>query len=368
MANQLFSPDYASARDRFRAACGALQCSQESIPLGQEGPNGGDLSLDVARLGPTGARSLVVVSSGMHGVEGLLGSALQLALLQELAQGRPLPDDTALLLLHALNPFGFAWTRWVNEDNAQLNRNFLPRGMPYQGSPDGYGLLDPLLNPKGPPRRLDPFLLSVALLVARHGMAPLQATALAGQYDHPRGLFYGGSGPSWSLRILAERLPGWLGQAERVLHVDVHSGMGRRAALRILVDHPSGSEAFQRLAARFGSERVQPRLGEDAPYAIQGGLGAWCQERFPSCQYDVLTAEFGTYGPITVLRALRDENRAHHWGQPRDASTQRAKARLREAFVPEDLRWREAVLEQGMELVGGALGSGGTPASGATAP
>ncbi len=355
MPSELFSPDYTTARSRFLAACEPLPCELDSVPLEREGPDGGPLSLDVARIGPTDAQDVVMVSSGMHGVEGLLGSALQLALLQDLSAGRSLPADTALLLLHAINPFGFAWTRWVNEDNAQLNRNFLLDGMPYEGSPDGYALLDPLLNPHGPPTALDPFLLRVGLLVARHGMGPLQATALAGQYGYPRGLFYGGDGPSWTLRTLGAHLPGWLGEAERVLHIDVHSGMGRRGALRVLVDHPSDSEAFARLATRFGQDRVQPRVGDDAPYAIQGGLGAWCQERFPTLRYDVLTAEFGTYGPITVLRALRDENRAHHWGQPDASTTVRAKDRLREAFVPKDTRWRTSVLEQSVELVGRAL-------------
>ena len=29
------------------------------------------------------------------------------------------------MLLHALNPYGFAWDRRVNEDNADINRNFV---------------------------------------------------------------------------------------------------------------------------------------------------------------------------------------------------------------------------------------------------
>jgi len=36
-----------------------------------------------------------------------------------LAQGQ------AAVLVHAINPYGFAWTRRVNEDNVDLNRNFV---------------------------------------------------------------------------------------------------------------------------------------------------------------------------------------------------------------------------------------------------
>ena len=53
------------------------------------------------------------------------------------------------VLLHALNPFGFAWRRRVNEDNVDLNRNFLLDDEGYVGCPDGYAHLDPLLLPAG---------------------------------------------------------------------------------------------------------------------------------------------------------------------------------------------------------------------------
>ena len=48
---------------------------------------------------------------------------------------RALPADTGALLVHAINPYGFAWTRRVNEDNADLNRNFRDFAMPAPVSP-----------------------------------------------------------------------------------------------------------------------------------------------------------------------------------------------------------------------------------------
>ena len=37
---------------------------------------------------------------------------------------KALPPRSARYFIHALNPFGFAWLRRVNEDNVDLNRNF----------------------------------------------------------------------------------------------------------------------------------------------------------------------------------------------------------------------------------------------------
>src|SRR5947207_303064 len=101
-----FSPDYATARRRFQAAAAALGAAPESHPIAATDPHGRPLvrTIDFSRPGPADARRLVVASGGLHGVEGFFGSAVAIALLE----GRVgLPPDTALLLMHALCPFGF---------------------------------------------------------------------------------------------------------------------------------------------------------------------------------------------------------------------------------------------------------------------
>jgi hypothetical protein len=68
-------------------------------------------------------------------------------------------------------------------------------------------------------------------------------------------------------------------------------------------------------------------------------------------EYLYMVAEFGTFGNIPMLAGLRAENRAAHWGQPGERFTEKAKARLRELFVPSSPDWRATVLAQGVELV-----------------
>jgi hypothetical protein len=53
-----------------------------------------------------------VVLSATHGVEGLAGSGPQVDLLRHPPR---LPPDTAVLLVHAVNPHGFAWLRRTSE-------------------------------------------------------------------------------------------------------------------------------------------------------------------------------------------------------------------------------------------------------------
>lgn len=120
----LFSGDYSALRARFLAAARTAGASLVEYLHPLHGPDGERLATDVAYLGRNDARKLMVLISGTHGVEGPFGSACQTAWL---SQNTPwqLPDDTAVLAIHLINPWGTAWSRRVNEDNVDLNRNFI---------------------------------------------------------------------------------------------------------------------------------------------------------------------------------------------------------------------------------------------------
>ena len=348
-----FSPDYPTARARFRAGAQALGATVDSRTLSARGPGGTTLTIDAASIGPADASRLVVVSSGTHGVEGLLGSAVQAALLEE---PEPLPADTRLLLIHAINPFGMAWDRRVNEDNVDQNRNFLREGEAYEGSPDGYAALDGLLNPITPSRRISLFLPRAGLAIAQHGMAALKQAVAAGQYDYPKGLFFGGSGPTESHRILARALPEWVGSATWVRHIDFHSGLGTRGDFTLFVDHPWGDERYQQLAAAHGAEHVEPwEPKEGLSYTIRGGLGTWCHERFADRDYEVLAAEFGTVPVLQVIAGLHHENRSWQHGARHGPRALATRQRLRQIFAPDDPQWQQTVERRGVRIVTRAL-------------
>lgn len=353
-----FSPDYAAARARFRAAAHALDARLEEHPIGQAGPDGDPLTIDVAVLGSAEPSRAVVVSSGLHGVEGFFGSAVQAALMEDVLGGWSPPDDGALILLHALNPYGFAWLRRVNEENVDLNRNFLVEGDEYTGSPQGYAELDGLLNPKAPPSLSSraTFFPRAVWQILRQGMPAMKNAVAGGQYDRPKGLFFGGNELQATGRILDAELPRWVGQAKRVVHIDFHTGLGKRSTYKLFVDHPWGSDGARALAEAFGSEVVEPWEPErGVSYAIRGGLGAWCKARLPHVDYDVLAAEFGTVHVLRVIAALHDENRATHWGGKDHPTLRPARERLRDTFAPPERTWRDAVVPQGLNVVQQAI-------------
>src|SRR5690606_4724021 len=81
-----------------------------------------DLTVSIAEFPAKRPERVYVVSCGIHGVEGYAGSAIIRALLESV-----LPqlnaEDTGLLVVHALNPYGFHHFVRVNRNNVDLNRN-----------------------------------------------------------------------------------------------------------------------------------------------------------------------------------------------------------------------------------------------------
>jgi hypothetical protein len=339
-----FSPDYATARTRFRELALRSGGRVEALAIGAAGPGGADLSIDTAYFGDVAAKRALIHSSGLHGVEGFAGSAVQLQLLESLPA---LPQDTGLILTHVLNPFGMAWLRRVNEQNVDLNRNCL-EGEPYTGASPTYAQCDSFLNPQSGPRA-DFYLLKAQLLIMRYGMTALKQAVAEGQYEFPRGLFFGGnrfqSGPAQWRSFLQRALP----DVERVISIDVHTGVGKYGEFLLLAD----AQHLEHMRGIFG-DRVSPLEPDRGPaYRVRGGLQNLIFGVFPRADVSFVGQEFGTYSPVKVTHALREENRWHHFGN--GDVRHRTKRRLKEVFCPDDPAWRRNVLAHGAQLIQRAL-------------
>ena len=74
-----FSPSYITARQRFREVAVAARARIHTFQIGESAPTGEPLSIEVARVGAREPAHVLLVTSGLHGVEGFFGSAVQLA-------------------------------------------------------------------------------------------------------------------------------------------------------------------------------------------------------------------------------------------------------------------------------------------------
>ena len=339
-----FSPDYLAARNRFRDAARAAGASLDALAIEERGPRGEPLTIDIARLGERAARRVLLHTSGLHGVEAFAGTATQLALLDD--PPAP-PAGCALVLVHVLNPYGMAWLRRANENNVDLNRNFLRHGECWDGAPAFYARLDRLLNPDSAPSP-DGFRVRLALLALRYGVqAPRQAIA-EGQYAFPRGLFYGGKALETGPRLYLDWLRREFAQAEHLFALDLHTGLGRRGEETLIPEPGVNATPMARLARALGRPLVDPGAGH-AAYRIRGGMGAALSQALPGVRVDFVLQEIGTRPAFAVLHALREENRCHHFAAADVAHP--AKRALLEALCPAATEWRRRAVERGLALL-----------------
>ncbi len=349
MKERYFSASYDQAKTRFlRAAnragaqCLSYQVCSKADPA---------LTIDIAIVGSATAKKTLIVTSGIHGVEGFFGSAVQLAWLKGVVND-PLADGLRVVLVHAINPYGFRHSRRFNEGNVDLNRNFPELKNTYSGAPAGYALHNSFLNPEKMPSKLEVFKLKAAWKIWRHGMAALKESIASGQYQYPSGLFFGGYGPEESTNVVVNHLESWLGQSSQVFHIDLHSGLGEYGRYKLLLNEPAGTERYQWFEQLFGSEAIEA-LGETGgtAYPVNGIFGAWCQQQAQGLDYRFVGVEFGTYNVVRVLKALREENCAHRFEDRTSRRYRAAKQELLACFCPADIEWRRGVVDASLGII-----------------
>ena len=115
----MFPESYSQGRRRFLDLVTHTGGTHYEYPHHATGPQQAALSLDVASWGNASAANVLLITSGTHGIEGFAGSGVQATLLSD-DLPKQLSADTRLIMVHAINPYGFAWQRRVNEDNVDL--------------------------------------------------------------------------------------------------------------------------------------------------------------------------------------------------------------------------------------------------------
>ena len=348
----VFSPDYETAKTRFVDFSNHLITDRQSfhIPLAQSADE--SLSIDVMHLGHN-PEKLLVLSSGLHGVEGYLGSAIQLAWLKALQESEVSLQGCSVLLIHAINPYGFKYLRRVDEHNVDLNRNFLSADNPV-GENKVYSSFHRLLNPYARQGQ-GVFNLKAGWSIARYGLDHLKSAITKGQYEYPDGLFYGGNTRAQSTRIIQDQYQDWVSPWSRIFHIDFHSGLGNYADCKLLAEEQPRSDKFNLYKKNFDAATVQSVFSKHGvAYAANATMSAWLTGQNKS-QYSHLAAEFGTYSNLRVLRALVNENAAHKYLDKESKGFKAAKAELLECFCPQDSVWRTKVIKRSLVIIEQAL-------------
>ena len=327
-----------------------------------------DLYIDTIYLPSKEKQSnLVVVTTGVHGIEGYIGSVMLDVFWQEIY---PQLDtaNTGVLVVANINPYGMKNHRRYNENNVDLNRNFIMDWNDFDMSvnkdyPKVEGFLGPQKKMGNALWHEVGFYGSLAKNVVAEGADAISNALLGGQYEYPQGVYYGGSEDEKSTTYVKEVFEKTLqGEYENIVHIDIHSGYGPRYNMVIFNSvYETMSEA--ETIAMFGYENVISYDSEDFYattgdttdfyYRLKEKMGADTQ-LFSTC------FEFGTIGDsfmdsIISMKYTIEENQNHWYPTSNKTMNEIVKERYQELFYPTEMEWREKTVADFAQACEGVL-------------
>jgi hypothetical protein len=354
-AQALYPDSYEQSRDHFRSYGLTLQAKWNGVEpnrlLVQSTQN--HLSIDTLYIpAQSEPQNLVIITSGVHGVEAYTGSALIFSFLEQL------PEDTltntGFLFVHGVNPYGFAEQRRVTENNVDLNRNLSAQHQQFQSHSQAYADFETYLNPQHPLRSslwadIKLFLQSLVKLYT-HGKKQIAQIAVGGQYQNPKGIYFGGDQAEPHVALLSSEFRRVGRPYAKVMHLDLHTGYGERGKMHLfshksIQSRPGFDQVFFDYSVDYGDDKDF--------YEASGSFEQFTLQVFANKDVLPMTLEFGTMDSQTILggflslRNMIYENQGHHFGYANDSSRKRSHIAFMEMFNPSDPRWREKVVKDG---------------------
>ncbi len=348
-----FAPSYARARVMFLegAAAAGMVIRSHNHPL--PGLEGETLAMDAALDGPADAECLLIVSSACHGAEGFCGSGVQVFATHD-AEWRAHAREAgvAVLYLHALNPHGFSFLRRVTHENVDLNRNFLDFSQPLPLNP-AYAALQPLLLPaQWPPTPENE--AAIGSWISAHGLERFQAAVSQGQYRFADGLFFGGTSPTWSHRVVRDVLRTHGRTARRIAWIDLHTGLGPSGVGERILACGDEAAALQRARSWWGGADTpvtSTHDGSSTSARLTGQMWGAIVEECPQAEYTGIALEFGTLPLQAVLLALRADHWLHRHPEAPIGLQRTIRQGMRDAFYVDTDAWRAQVVVQARQAM-----------------
>ncbi|WP_333876853.1 DUF2817 domain-containing protein [Methylobacter sp.] len=347
----VFPGSYAVARQRWLEQTIKLSCHKQcrSYRCAGSGPEGEELTTDTVWIGSEDASRVLVLIGGTHGIEGFAGSAIQIDQIGLITGGHVvIPDNTAVLMIHALTPWGYTWQRRCDADGIDLNRNAIDFSRPLPEN-KGYDLLKDTFYLEDAAQRK----IALAGFEQQHGRVALEKAVSAGQYSDPPGPFYGGKAPAHGRLVCEDLMRRYTLQQRDLAVIDLHTGLGSYGYGEIICDHQPDSGGTRTAHHWYGDSVALPLLGTSSSVPKTGLLDyAWHAIMNKRSCY--VTLEFGTFSTDQLFEILLRDHQL--WAQSGNEQDRLEHSKImRRHFCPSDQAWQEMVLFRARQVIAQGL-------------
>ena len=313
--------------------------------------------------------NLIILTTGVHGMEGYIGSVMLDVFFEEIYPTLN-TETTGILVVANINPYGMKNYRRYNENNVDLNRNFIEDWESFDlSSNKEYPKVVNFLQPKGKMGNAlwheVGFYLSLAKEAIFTGADTISDALLTGQYEYPTGVYYGGNGDEISTTYLKGVFADCLdGQYKNLIHIDIHSGYGPRYNMVIfnsVQDMTTEAEAVEMFGYDYiiaqDSEEFYVTYGDTTDYFYRLARSKGSEKDLYSTCF-----EFGTIGDsfidsILSLKYTVDENRQHFYPTTNKITAEVVRQNYFELFYPTEMEWRVKTIADFKDATFGVLGA-----------
>ena len=339
-----FVEDYKKAREKFKEYSKNLEKKEIEIKKG--------LKIDIS-YSKKNNKTLVIFLTGVHGVEGYIGSGLLNIFLDRYY--KKLKNKFDFLFIHSLNPYGYKNNRRVNENNVDLNRNCLDN---YNIKIDNKSLniitkSQFVIGAKRPRKfnsiknTLYYFYLIKNLIV--HGPKNTIKALTLGQNKFPTSIFYSGNKKQKSIRVFEDILKKYTKEYENCILIDIHTGIGRKYTTTSFTNNTDKNnfKILKKIEKNLKKRNQNKDYGSDHIGSI-GNL--FLKKSFAKKNLEI-TYEFGTVSVFSkiistnhISHKLISENQITHFG-PRN-KLKKARKKLKRSYYPKDYAFKFFVYQK----------------------
>jgi hypothetical protein len=280
--------------------------------------------------------------------------------LGEIAPSLP-QEGLGLLVVHALNPYGFKYRRRSTQANVNLNRNFATDLSLFANENPNYDRLASLLEPRSPV--ISPALtymkvlasIATAMTLKGFNADRLNRGIALGQFRHPRGLEFGGRQREPQTEHYLKTLERILPSYRQLILLDLHTGLGERYELHMIPGDTPEATNPSLLDRLFGPLFASPTMARPFIYTPSDAKGFYetlgdmnrvlASLARPDQICLSLTFEFGTLGngglsKVDTLFRVYLENQAYQSGCVSEAVRRKVDHLFSELFFPSEEKWR----------------------------
>ena len=326
------------------------------------------LYIDNIYLPSSGEKTnLIVITTGVHGIEGYIGSVMLDVFFEEIYPELN-TENTGILIVANVNPYGMKNYRRYNENNVDLNRNFIEDWDSFDlSSNKEYPKVDKFLQPEGKMGNAFwhevGFYARLAKEAIFTGADTISDALLTGQYEYPEGVYYGGNGDEISTAYLKGVFADCLdSEYENLVHIDIHSGYGPRYNMVIfnsVQDTTTEAEAKEMFGYDYiiaqDSEEFYITFGDTTDYFYRLAKSKNTEKELYSTCFEFGTIGDGFFDSILSLKYTVDENRQHWYPTDNALTAEVVRQNYLELFYPTETEWRMKAINDFQKAMRGVL-------------